>query len=63
MTRIGVYLDSGSEQYTVKNWFTTTLDGKRYAPYKVTWSILTLKLCNWINANTSLGFRYVYTSY
>ena len=28
MTRIGVYLDSGSEQYAVKNWFTTTLDGK-----------------------------------
>ena len=28
MTRIGVYLDSGSEQYSVKNWFTTTLDGK-----------------------------------
>ena len=28
MTRIGVYLDSGAEQYTVKNWFTTTLDGK-----------------------------------
>ena len=30
MTRIGVYLDSGSEQYTVKNWFTTTLDGKQH---------------------------------
>ena len=28
MTRIGVYLDSGSEQNTVKNWFTTTLDGE-----------------------------------
>ena len=27
MTRIGVYLDSGSEQYTVKNCFRTTLDG------------------------------------
>lgn len=29
MTRIGVYLDSGSEQYTVKNCFTTTLDGMK----------------------------------
>ena len=31
MTRIGVYLDSGSEQYSVKNWFTTTLDGKYHS--------------------------------
>ena len=27
MTRIGVYLDSGSEQYNVKSKFNTTLDG------------------------------------
>lgn len=27
-TRIGVYLDSGSEQYNVKSKFTTTLDGQ-----------------------------------
>lgn len=28
MTRIGVYLDSGSEQYNVKSHLTTTLDGE-----------------------------------
>ncbi len=28
MTRIGVYLDSNSEQYNVKSKFTTTLDGR-----------------------------------
>ena len=28
MTRVGVYLDSGSEQYSVKSHFTSTLDGK-----------------------------------
>lgn len=27
-TRIGVYLDSGSEQYNVKSKFTTSLDGQ-----------------------------------
>ena len=27
MTRIGVYLDAGSEQFTVKNRYNTTLDG------------------------------------
>lgn len=27
MTRIGVYLDNGSEQYNVKSKFSTTLDG------------------------------------
>ncbi len=30
MTRIGVYLDSNSEQYNVKSKFTTTLDGKDF---------------------------------
>ena len=30
MTRIGVYLDSGSEQYNVKNRFNTTLEGQYY---------------------------------
>ena len=28
MTRVGVYLDSGSEQYSIKSQFTSTLDGK-----------------------------------
>ena len=28
MTRVGVHLDSGSEQYNVKSRFTSTLDGK-----------------------------------
>ena len=27
MTRIGMYLDTGSEQYTTKSRFTNTLDG------------------------------------
>ena len=27
-TRIGVYLDSGAEQYSVKSKFTTSLDGE-----------------------------------
>lgn len=27
MTRIGVYLDAGSEQYTVKNQYNSTLNG------------------------------------
>ena len=28
MPRVGVYLDSGSEQYSVKSRFTSTLDGE-----------------------------------
>ena len=33
MTRIGVYLDSNSEQYNVKSKFTTTLDGRLYCSH------------------------------
>lgn len=31
MTRIGVYLDAGSEEYVVKNQYNTTLNGMLYA--------------------------------
>jgi hypothetical protein len=33
MTRIGVYLDSGSEQYNVKSKFSTTLNGEPVIPH------------------------------
>ena len=39
MTRIGVYLDSGSEQYNVKSKFNTTLDGAYIPIFK--WVVYT----------------------
>ena len=32
MTRIGVYLDSGSEQYNIKSMFTTSIQGEEEQP-------------------------------